>query len=141
MIEIKEFRIMKDQNIQKRRLQAVEAIFQTAEFKDLTIFRQYVRDKVSEPHGQMSVCWDTQALHEGRLQHMTTPEKRSIEEMIDNKAKLLSLVRSEVTARRRAVVAMKWHASANIEWDATPPISNGISIRQEQHGGQSKGKA
>ena len=94
--------------------QAVKTKVKTAEFRDLTIFRQHVRDKVSELHAQMNMCWDTQALHEGRLQHTTTPEKRAIQEMIDNKANILSLVRSEVRARRRAVVPMKWGGSAPV---------------------------
>ena len=58
MIEIKEFRIMMEQNIQ-RRLLADEAQVKSEEFNNLMRFRQYVKDRVSQLHAQMSVGWDT----------------------------------------------------------------------------------
>ena len=41
-------------------------------------------------------------MQEGRLQYMTGPEKRAIQELLGKKAELLSLIRVEVTTRCEA---------------------------------------
>ena len=78
MINIKEFGMMKDQHIQTG-FQAVKAQIKSADFKDLTLFRQHIRDKVSQFHPKWNVGWDKQALKEGRLQYLTGPEKRAVQ--------------------------------------------------------------
>ena len=113
MIEIKEFGMMKDQHIQKG-FKAVKAQIKLSEFKDLMLLRQQVRDKVSHLHAKLSVGWDTQAMQEGRLQYMTGPEKKAIQEIIVKMAKLLSLVRVDVTARREAAESAEWEGSKHI---------------------------
>ena len=74
-------------------------------------FRQYVKDRVSQLHVQMSVGWDTQAMQECCPQSMTRPEKRAIQEIIDNNAKVLSLFRLQITSRRKEAVGIKWGGS------------------------------
>ena len=65
MIEAMDFREMKKQNA-PRRLQPVKAQVKTARQKDLAHFRQHIIDKVAKLHAQVSMVWDTQAMHEGR---------------------------------------------------------------------------
>ena len=42
---------------------------------------------------------------------MTRPEKRAIQEIIDNNAKVLSLFRLQITSRRKVAVGIKWGGS------------------------------
>ena len=70
MIEAMDFREMKKQNA-PRRLQAVKAQVKAARHKDLAHFRQQIIDKVAQLHAQVSMGWDTQAMHEGRQPDMT----------------------------------------------------------------------
>ena len=70
MMEAMYFREMKKENAQ-RRLKAVKAQVKTARYKDLARFRQHTRYKVAQLHAQVSMGWDTQAMHEGPQKDMT----------------------------------------------------------------------
>ena len=58
------FREMKKQNAQKR-MQAVKAQVKTAREKELAHFIEHLRNKVALLRAQLSLGWDTQAMHEG----------------------------------------------------------------------------